>query len=37
MGEHRDYKFGVQVDHSKSQPTTTIVSERGMVTSHDPF
>jgi len=23
VDEHRDFKFGVQVDHSKSQPTTT--------------
>jgi len=21
VGEHKDFKFGVQVDHSKSQPT----------------
>jgi len=29
VGEDRDFKLGVLVDHSKSQPTND--SERGMV------
>jgi len=29
MGEHKDFKFGVQVDHSKSQPMDDKLSLKG--------
>jgi len=29
-GEHRDFKFGVQVDHSKSQPTDDKLFLKGV-------
>jgi len=29
VGEYRDFKFGVQVDHSKSQPTEDKLSLKG--------
>jgi len=29
VGEHTDFKFGVQVDHSKFQPTDNKLSLRG--------
>jgi len=35
MGEHRDFKFGVRVDHNKSQPMDDKLSLKGLVTSHD--
>jgi len=34
MGQHRDFKFGVQVDHSKSQPTENKLSLKGAWTRH---
>ena len=34
-GEHRNFKFGVRVDHNKSTDDT--VPERGVVTSPDRF
>jgi len=38
VDEHRNLKFGVQVDHNKSQPTDDKLSpERGVVMSDDPF
>ena len=37
VGEHRDFKFGVQVDHSKSQPMNDKLYVKGVVTSSDPF
>jgi len=39
VGQHRDIKFGVQVNHSKSKSTRgrQIVPERGVVTSRDEF
>jgi len=37
VSEHRDFIFGVQVDHSKTQPADNKLHERGMVTSCDPF
>jgi len=37
MGEHRDFKFCGEVDHSKSHPMNDKWSERGMVTSCDQF
>jgi len=36
VGEHRDFKFGVQVDHSKSWPMDDNPSLIGA-RSHDPF
>jgi len=32
-----EIKFGVQADHSKSQPMDNTVPERGVVTSCDPL
>ena len=39
VGKHKDLKFGVQVDRSKSQPMDDLltVSESGMITSCDSF
>ena len=41
LGECRDFKFDMQVDHEKSQPTENKLSLKwainGMVTSRDPF
>jgi len=34
---NRDFKFGVQVDQSKSQPMDDKLSFKGVVTSFDPF
>jgi len=34
VGEHRDLKFGVQVDHSKSQATEDKLSLKGVWTRH---
>jgi len=34
MGEHIDFKFGVHVDHSKSQPTDDILSLKGAWLRH---
>jgi len=34
MDEHRDFKYGVQVDHSKSQPTENKLSLKGAWTCH---
>jgi len=34
--EHRDFKFGGQVDNSRSAYKRQMVPERGMVTSRDP-
>jgi len=39
VDEHRDFKFGVQADHSKSQPTEErqTIPKRGVVTSRNLF
>jgi len=29
MGEYRNFKFSVQVDHGKSQPTEEKLSQKG--------
>jgi len=34
VGEHRDFKFGVQIDHSKSQPTDYKQSLKGACSRH---
>jgi len=34
MGEHRDVKFGMQVDHSKSQSTDDKMSLKGARSRH---
>jgi len=34
MGEHRDFKSGVQVDHSKSQPMDDKLSLKGGWSCH---
>ena len=34
MGEHRDFKFGVQVDHSKSRPADDRLSLKGIWSRH---
>jgi len=36
MGEHKDFRFGVQIDHSKSQPTDDKLSLNGAW-SRDPI
>jgi len=34
VGEHRDFKFGVQVDHNKSQPMVNKLSQKGAWSHH---
>jgi len=34
MDEHRDFKYGMQVDHSKYQPTEDKLSLKGAWTRH---
>jgi len=34
VGEHKDFKFGVQVDHSKSQPTDDTLSLKRAWSPH---
>ena len=34
VGEHRDFKFGMQIDHSKSQPTDDKLSLKGAWSRH---
>jgi len=34
VGEHRDFKFSVQVDHSKSQPIDHKLSLKGVWSRH---
>jgi len=34
-GEYRGFKFGMQVDHIKSQPMDDKLSLKGVVTSRD--
>jgi len=34
VGELRDFKFGMQVDHSKSQPTDEKLSLKGVWSRH---
>jgi len=34
MDEHRDFKYGMQVDQSKSQPTEDKLSLKGVWTHH---
>jgi len=34
MDEHRDFKYSMQVDHSKSQPTEDKLSLKGAWTRH---
>jgi len=36
LSYHKDFKYGVRVDHSKSQPTDNELSLKG-VWSHDPL
>jgi len=36
MGEHTDFKFGLQVDQVPAYRRQTLL-ERGVVTSRDPF
>jgi len=37
MGEHRDFKFSLQIDHSKSQLIEDKVPEMGVVMPCNPF
>jgi len=34
VGKHRDFKFGVQADHSKSQPMDDKLSLKGWWSCH---
>ena len=36
-GNHRHFKFGMPIDHSKSQPTDDTVPKIGVVTSRNPL
>jgi len=34
LGEHKDFRFGVEIDHSKSQPTEDKLSLTGVWSHH---